>query len=1307
MSDVPELLTALDKLAIPSDRKRIAVKCDWTLEREPLGAPHIQRLGKALATRPNINDVSLQGFILEKEAVDALSQIAVSRQLVQLDLSFCRIGDRATDELCRSIKLGKVEWLDLTYNTIGLLGINRIARTIDSSVCTLRVLSVRYNPITSFGLGLLLKYGTTLITIDARCCGILCGDDAVTREYGLESIITGIECNKNIERVLLQGNGFKPEEEAQIHAAIKNSNTSLMTKETCPIIDAEVDAFLSGLVSLNTTMTKYNKVGSAAAVALRKESNQPIPEVIFNNEEMMENFESISQLENPEPVSPLIEHDYTVFDLERKETIPIGWGNGAASDNDSIFSEESGIVKVNSIVKVGTPTSCASLSPRYRRKFLRRMTAGSDDFLNELSRSDTMPLGIEGRFRGSWQLLASIMKTTPESSPQEQYARQLSSEDYVSKLGNGSLGSFGGLPPPEVPLFRRLTSKELPHVPDVKRLDSIIVEKRHSGIDLLRQVTKTTSEGSTLVAGSDDFVTEMATTEPPSPLSEDGRVATEPSSPAANPTIDIQLIDGDVCSDGDGDGEGDSEGVATVPPSIEETYLETCPTIPVEAIEDDDSISQAATIPPTPNSPPRTKVDIPHLTSKDIESLTPRTSSTDYRYSDSQDYAGPIINRFGGGPRGWPVAPTRGTGKPIKHHPKAVTSATRSSVAKYKPVTTKPDVPEQLWRASPGMWPERTTSYDKTTAGISDRLAQQTHSSMQRSQTFSAPDAKQQHLVNTTEVVDNPLRAISARGTNEKDTYMLLEAALTCDECAKTLLGTHAYFGLGASCGSAQGLPDYLKQHNGYPSAIAKIPKNSPNRASAIAKLLHMLVDPASGAKPDPGADRVLRNAYRRRLSEVPILKKNDFKVSLALLRQIRWSKSGKKLRVTRRAKSPPREGREDIKTPLTARVGIVKNKSVFDVSNSKTFQSDGMYPPQRRASLDTYDSFVRSARRGSLDQERLSRFNSAILPPGKGSKRSPTPPKINRSKSPPQQPRPAPKEPVIVPSAINKKESTAPPPQQPQPTPKEPVIVPSAINKKESTAPPSKSLGRKSPTQRSETPEMKVSSPTRKKPKSPLAGKPRSPVAGELALRRQLSDGVYGIVSTGKKSPLRTKSSPGELFLKRINSESSPPAKPPARSQTYEGEVVKVSSPTRRVKSPLRSQSRERKNSPPPKIVKSSSGNQSCEVKGVIPREIENLLLSLPNHIKRRTHSPPPTDTRGSSNNSSRFNSMTHQHPRNRSPASGFSRSPDRFSRIDSVPNSGGMKSRTSSFTFTRQLMSPPNKSRKSNTHRTHVPNS
>eukprot|EP01060_Flectonema_neradi_P017088 TRINITY_DN2381_c0_g1_i7.p1 TRINITY_DN2381_c0_g1~~TRINITY_DN2381_c0_g1_i7.p1 ORF type:complete len:604 (+),score=93.61 TRINITY_DN2381_c0_g1_i7:2657-4468(+) len=580
------------------------------------------------------------------------------------------------------------------------------------------------------------------------------------------------------------------------------------------------------------------------------------------------------------------------------------------------------------------------------------------------------------------------------------------------------------------------------------------------------------------------------------------------------------------------------------------------------------------------------------------------------------------------------------------------------------------------------MWPERTLSYDKAIPpGVSDRLAQQTYSSMQRSQTFSPPDAKQQHLINTTEVVDNPIRAIAARGTNEKSTYMLLEAALSSDECAKSLLGSHAFSGLGFSCGAAQGLPDFLKQYSGYPSSIQKLSKSTPSRASAVAKLLHMLVDPASGAKPEPGAERVLRAAHRRRLTEQPTIKKNDFKTSLALLRQIRWSR--KKPR-GKRTRSPPRE--EDF------RLGVQKNKAIFEPGKVPDNNSSTLNPP-RRASIDTYDSFTRSSRRGSLDQQRISRFNSAILPHGKGlrvPKRSPSPPtkpKQQREPSPPSRPSP---EPIIV-SSNNKKDSMSP----------KRTRKSSPIRQQRSRTPDGPKA-RKPPPRLDDPTSPKI----KKTPRSPIAGSdlamrrqfsdgtfspkskktPRSPA--ELALRRQLSDGVYGIVSTGKRpgSQRMKLSSSGEgegvtSPKTRTKRSAFRDAVPPSPAVPDIGDLLVPKAAKLRTTSPTEDVNRKSSIGIP-----SRNSFTSPKAASVSPRR-----NSVPAH-KIRTSSPAEIIRRqNSAGISSRGNSLTHQHPRSRSPVLGFTRTrtlTDRFSRIDSLPSSISSLTRSrSSFSFQRGI--------------------
>ncbi|KAJ9464469.1 hypothetical protein DIPPA_24617 [Diplonema papillatum] len=436
---------ALDKLAVPNrDRDCIGVLCDWKHQAPiHLKAVHFHKLSRALTARPNIMNLSLQGHGLADDAsVEALADLVLQREIKQLDLSFCRIGDHNAAKLFELIALGKVEWLDMTYNILGVSSIPKIAQSISTSVCHLKVLSVRYNPITAVGLGTLVRYGTTLLTLDARCCGILTEENVEYRRKGFNTILKSIAANRTLNRMLVQGNGFTAGEEVLIIKAIESSD-SAMTEESCLVSDPSVDPLLKSLKALNIGMRKHNEAQLEDVLNAKLDekgffSRTALPRLTFTPEETVAHFENIAELEEPVPDSPLVGYETPTMDIERRDTMPLGWrgsqSDGSARsfnsmtdlislDQSNSFSRD--IKRVSSVATLSMSVSSNSLRQKTAcRRFLRRFNSESDDI--SVARLDTMPLdSIRTHNRSTWGLLGSIMKTMADT-PRGVHQRKLS-----------------------------------------------------------------------------------------------------------------------------------------------------------------------------------------------------------------------------------------------------------------------------------------------------------------------------------------------------------------------------------------------------------------------------------------------------------------------------------------------------------------------------------------------------------------------------------------------------------------------------------------------------------------------------------------------------------------------------------------------------------------------------------------------------------------------------------------------------------------------------------------------------------------
>eukprot|EP00755_Sulcionema_specki_P004808 Sspe_Gene.31060::Locus_15335_Transcript_1_1_Confidence_1.000_Length_3013::g.31060::m.31060 len=202
--------------------------------RDPqlLDVSDVEQLLGAVEEHSRVVSISLKGYILDEAAAATLA-VFLQRYppLRQLDLSFTRMGSQAAARVLPALSpkggkgKSKVQSLDLSHCYVGLQTVAGIARSLESVSCHLRTLALRYNPVTAQGLGLILKWGIGITTIDCRYCGLLL-DSGPGRQQGLEFLLEGLRENTACTALLLQGNGFTAADRERVLVEVASNKRS-------------------------------------------------------------------------------------------------------------------------------------------------------------------------------------------------------------------------------------------------------------------------------------------------------------------------------------------------------------------------------------------------------------------------------------------------------------------------------------------------------------------------------------------------------------------------------------------------------------------------------------------------------------------------------------------------------------------------------------------------------------------------------------------------------------------------------------------------------------------------------------------------------------------------------------------------------------------------------------------------------------------------------------------------------------------------------------------------------------------------
>ncbi|KAJ9469925.1 hypothetical protein DIPPA_18099 [Diplonema papillatum] len=195
------------------------------------------------AVRGNDGPFSLsvcgRAFGTPHAAVAALCHILrpEMHRLRGVNASYTRLGARSAAVLvdCLTARTPShqrsgVATLSLAYCHLGVTAIPRISRSLSSASSHLQRISLRYNPITAQGLGILLRWSAPVTAIDVRFCGILTNNentgDKGYRSVGLRFVVEGLQCNTMCSELRLGGNGFSPADVREMCDAVDGNRGS-------------------------------------------------------------------------------------------------------------------------------------------------------------------------------------------------------------------------------------------------------------------------------------------------------------------------------------------------------------------------------------------------------------------------------------------------------------------------------------------------------------------------------------------------------------------------------------------------------------------------------------------------------------------------------------------------------------------------------------------------------------------------------------------------------------------------------------------------------------------------------------------------------------------------------------------------------------------------------------------------------------------------------------------------------------------------------------------------------------------------
>eukprot|EP01065_Artemidia_motanka_P049210 TRINITY_DN8090_c1_g1_i4.p1 TRINITY_DN8090_c1_g1~~TRINITY_DN8090_c1_g1_i4.p1 ORF type:complete len:823 (+),score=218.89 TRINITY_DN8090_c1_g1_i4:94-2562(+) len=232
-----------------------------------------QRLCEAMQQR-TVRSLVLSGVKLSHGAVATIAEFACAHtQLRRLDLSYSRIGGQAAASLIDTLIRGPpsrshVSDLNLSYCNVGVACIPAMIRSLSVVSGKIQNLSLRYNPITAQGLGLLLAWACTVAVIDARHCGILSSDteeqSGGKRAEGLRYVLDGLRQNVYCSRLLLEGNGFSSEDAAKMLEVVAANRRSQLSERAIVFGSGG-----GGGTALSAALARADKVNVAVAAAMR------------------------------------------------------------------------------------------------------------------------------------------------------------------------------------------------------------------------------------------------------------------------------------------------------------------------------------------------------------------------------------------------------------------------------------------------------------------------------------------------------------------------------------------------------------------------------------------------------------------------------------------------------------------------------------------------------------------------------------------------------------------------------------------------------------------------------------------------------------------------------------------------------------------------------------------------------------------------------------------------------------------------------------------------------------------------------
>eukprot|EP00755_Sulcionema_specki_P003796 Sspe_Gene.28489::Locus_12968_Transcript_1_3_Confidence_0.500_Length_3538::g.28489::m.28489 len=1048
----------------------VSLRCDWD-NPLVLKAEHLAKVKAAVSVRPEVTHISLQGHKLQNaEAVKELSEIVRGRRIQQVDLSYCRLGEAAPDIIESICDSRNVTWLDCTFCHIGISSVPRLARALANPMCELRVISLRYNPITAAGLGLILRCNTSLVTIDCRCCGILADQDPATRVIGMAFIAEGLRSNNSCSCLLLQGNGFTKEDERTMYAEVSSNKNSCLSQSSMIISDPESDAVLRGLTGLRGVVARKNEEGAKAVVetflTFEGEAHGVLPTITYSTEDDDIQLADVTQLEQPPQHSPPLAPESPSMDLDRRDTLPLGFNASVSSRSSSMSLTRLSLTASLIRGRRRTFTSGTSVTPGVVRKIGITSRESWKDRLAmideemALERSDTLPQELLRNFGSfssvtlsrvdsaslshrtlsgsAWGVRKSLsVPSTARSDRTSTASPVISDGDPEGEGDDPQLFAPGSVlentkPAPST----SSSSSTAPTIPALKLkcgTDDAALLAQQAMVNMMssaESIGNDSLDDIRYLVRNGSLVSTPATVPSKSPPS----AASPAVAPAEVPSLTVTSVERPPPSarrkstgmlspphrssrkaggDPDPSEQKEAEEKEKEEARREEERREAERKAEEERRKAEEerkaeekrkaeaekqareerekkekekekdrgrkkSVSpvrkpapkpagktRRSTTPPfankvkakvvtkwspgalsamaqqkrgaSPRAPsPRRLEDPPAIRGRAPSPATVSTSTTEGGMPPSPRGSCPshspgltsLDDRASrqSSPRRERAKSPRRTSSP-RPLPGACSAATESSKGKTRR-PSHPDITPNEWAANPSLWPERSPCSLKkkpslplpTPISRPDPVARPTVSwqSKNRSATTPVPSTTRASKAVTQHTA---LAALGGRGTDLRSTFLLLQAALVDDACAAIIIGEAAFSGLPHGAGAAQGVPETLRMACGVPSVLARLTWGSPGRVAGLAKLLHMITDPAAQGRPQVHAERVLRKVRTGRLShdftaEDLQKEKDEYQEAWGLLRRLRWTMPGLK----RCATLPKRAHWKAIKQTMTGR---------------------------------------------------------------------------------------------------------------------------------------------------------------------------------------------------------------------------------------------------------------------------------------------------------------------------------------------------------------------------------------------------